>query len=287
MSVRRRLLLPASLLAIFAVSNITALGYANDLKPEELVGRHLDSIGTASARSAIESRVVQGKLAFKILVGGSGTVFGTWGRVSENQKSNFVMRFGQGDYRGEQFVFDGNRAYIAANTSGHTRSSLGDFVHSQDYIVKEGLLGGVLSTAWALQHLDESRAKLSYGGLKNVDGRQLYDLEYHTRQSSDMRIHLYFDPETYRHVKTVYSMSFAPHVGPSITTSVDQQQIRYSIQERFDDYKTENGITLPSTYSIEFSEELQNGRTLVFRWDMTADKTAENVGLDPKNFETK
>jgi len=25
----------------------------------------------------------------------------------------------------------------------------------------------------------------------------------------------------------------------------------------------------------------------VYHWDMTADKNAENVGLDPKNFDTK
>jgi len=46
-------------------------------------------------------------------------------------------------------------------------------VNSQDFIVKEGLLGGELSTAWALQNLDGNRVKIEYIGLKKVDGHEL------------------------------------------------------------------------------------------------------------------
>jgi len=251
------------------------------------VARHLDSIGTAEARAAIKSRVVQGKLTFKVLVGGGGEIQDTWGRVSEQRKSNFVMRFGSGDYRGEQFVFDGNKTYVAANTASHVRSLFGDFIHSQDYIVKEGLLGGELSTGWALEQLEENRPKLVYAGLAKVDGRPVHDLEYHSRKSSDMTIHLYFDAETFQHVKTLYSMAFAPNVGRTITSSVNQQEVRYTIEERFGNFKTADGLTLPTTTSIEYTQELQNGRTVAFHWDMTADRIIENVSLDPKNFDTK
>jgi len=268
-------------------ASFSLVTHAADMKPEGLVAKHLDSIGTAEARAAVKSRVVQGKLTFKVLVGGGGTVEGSWGRVSEQRKSNFVMRFGAGNYRGEQFVLDGDKTYIAADTSSHIRSRFGDFVHSQDYILKEGLLGGELSAGWALQNLDQNRPQLVYAGLKKIDGRQVHDLEYHSQKSTDMRINLYFDPETYHHVKTVYSMAFSPTVGTTITTSVDQQEIRYTIEERFTDFKTENGMTLPTSYSIEYTQELQSGQTVVYHWDMTVDKTAENVSLDPKNFDTK
>ncbi len=272
--------------------------HAADMKPEELVAKHLDSIGTAEARAALKSRVVQGKLVYRVLSGGgtsangsqapmAGTIEGSWGRVSEENKSNFVMRLGNGDYRGEQFVFDGNKVYIAANTSGQRRSRFGEFVHTQDYTVKEGLLGGELSTGWALQRLDENRPQLDYDGLKKVDGRQLHDLEYRSKKSSDMRIHMYFDPETFHHVKTTYSMAFSPNMGKNITDSVNQQEIRYTIEERFADFKTVDGITLPTTYSIEYTQELQTGQTAVYKFDMTADKIIENAGLDPKNFDTK
>jgi hypothetical protein len=260
---------------------------AADMKPEELVAKHLDSIGTAEARAAAKSRVVQGKLVFRILVGGGGTVEGSWGRVSEGSKSNFVMRFGIGTYRGEQFVYDETKTYVAADTGSQKRSRFGDFVHSQDYILREGLVGGELSTGWALQTLDKNQAHLIYAGLKKIDGRQLCDLEYHSKKSSDMKINLYFDPETYRHVRTTYAMSFSANMGTTVTNSAQQQDVRYTIEERFADFKTQDGITLPSTYSIEYTQELQSGNTEVYHWDMTAEKVVENVGLDPKNFDTK
>jgi hypothetical protein len=278
---------PSQVLIIFLIQTAFALAaYAADLKAEDLIAHHLDSIGTADARAAAKSRAVQGKLVFKVLVGGGGTVDGSWGRVSEQRKSNFVMRFGLGDYRGEQFVYDNNKTYIAAETASHQKSAFGRFVQTHDYIIKEGLLGGELSTGWALMSLDDNHPKLLNAGLKKVDGKQLYDLEYHPKHNDHLQNHIYFDPETYRHVKTVYSMAVIPNMGPSITSSASQYEIRYTIEERFGDFKTDNGITLPSTYSLEYTQETQSGRTTVLHWDMTATQVADNVGLDPKNFDT-
>ena len=260
---------------------------AQKLTPEDLVARHLQSIGTPAALAAIKSRVVQGNLTFKVMQGGSGEVHGTWGRVSEGRKMKFVMRFGVGDWRGEELVFDGNKTYVAAITNTHRKSIFGEFVQNQDYILKEGLLGGELSTGWALQYLDQDHPQLIYDGLKKVDGREVHDLEYHSRRSTDMRVHLYFDPETYHHVKTFYSIVLAPIVGRTVTESANQPTIRYTIEERFSDFKTTDGVTLPGTYSIEYTQEPQNGQTIVYHWDMTADRLGENVSLDPKNFDTK
>jgi len=286
MSIPRAHFSPRVFTVFLFLSTCSVLSRASDVTPENLVAHHLESIGTAEARAAVKNRVVQGKLKFTIVVGGGGAIEGSWGRVSEQQKSNFVMRFERGDWRGEQFVFDGQKTYVAAKTATLRRSVLGDFVYSQDYILKEGLMGGELATAWALENLETNRPKLSYNGLKKIDGKEVYDLEYHSKHSSDMQIHLYFDPATYHHVKTVYSMAVAPNVGGTITESASQREIRYTLEERFNDFKTVDGATLPSTYSIEYTEELQSGRTLAFHWDMTIDQNSENVGLDPKNFDT-
>jgi hypothetical protein len=258
---------------------------AADMKPEEIVAKHLDSIGTAEVRGAVKSRAVQGKLRFKVLVGGGGEVVGSWGRVSEQRKSNFVMRFGTGEWRGEQFVFDGDKASFAAATSSHHRSAFADFVSSQDFIIKEGLLGGELSTAWALQNLDPGRVKFDSLGLKKIDGHELHGIEYHLKGHTDMTVKLFFDPETYRHVATIYSVAISPNLGRSITDSSKQQEIRYTIEERFSDFKAEDGITLPRHYDLQYTQELQNGSTRVYDWDMTADKIMNNVGLAPANFQ--
>jgi hypothetical protein len=262
--------------------------HAGDLKPEDIVAKHLESIGTAEARAAIRSRVAQGTLRFKILVGGAGEAAGSWGRVSEQRKSNFVMRFGKGDWRGEQFIFDGEKTSFAAATASHLRSNFAQFVNGHDFIVKEGLLGGELSTAWALQNLDQRQTNLANLGVKKLDGRTLQGMEYISKAASDMTVKLYFDPETYRHVITVYSVVTVPvGVNHGITTSAEQQQIRYTIEERFSDFRTESGITLPRHYDLQYTEELQSGSTRLYDWDMTAEKVVNNIDLDPGNFRPK
>lgn len=280
--------------------------HAADLKPEELVAHHLDSLGTAAARGAVKARVVQGSAKFKILVGGGNQLQGRGAVVSEDRKVNILMKFNT-DYRGEQFICDGDKTYIAATTAEHRRTSFGEFVKSQPFILGEGLLGGSLSTGWALLNVDHNHPHLSPVGLKKVDGRPLLDLRYQLQKGNDMDIHLYFDPATYQHVMTVYSLTATAGLGTSVpslsdqsglttsppspggdpTQSSKQRDIRYTLEERFSDFKTSDGITLPSHYNIHFTQELQSGSTVIFEWDMTADEVSHNMTLDPRNFQIK
>jgi hypothetical protein len=244
-------------------------------------------MATAEVRAAIQSRVVKGRLRFKILEA-VGEVVGTWGRVSQGRKSNFVMRFGGRDWRGEQFIFDGDKASYAIATSTHQRSGFATFVSGHDFIVKEGLLGGELSTAWALQNLDKSGARVEEMGRTKIDGRELLALEYVPKSGSDMTVKLYFEPETFRHVMSVYSVKSVPlGVTRGITRSAQQQEREFTIEERFSEFQTVDGVTLPHLYKLQFSEQLQNGRTLVYEWTMTADQILDNVSLDPANFDMK
>src|SRR5262249_5317211 len=175
----------------------------------------------------------------------------------------------------EQFISDGEKTYIAPTSTNHRRSSFGEFVHSQDQILRDGLLGGTLSTSWALLNVDHNHPKLSYEGLKKVDGHPVYGLRYQPKRGSDMDIYLYFDPETYRHVMTVYKITlassfgtFSPSIsdqaglttssnpgGADVTQSSKQKEVRYTIEERFSDFKTVDGITLPSHYNLHFTQE--------------------------------
>jgi hypothetical protein len=256
---------------------------AADIKVEDIITKHLDSVGTPETRAAVSTRAMQGALRFKILVGGAGEATGSWGRVSDHRKSNFVMKFGNGNWRGEQIIFDGEKASFASATSTHDYSDFAKFVSGRDFMVKEGLLGGELSTGFALQNLDPSQAKLEYLGLKKIDGQELQGVGYISKSGTDMTVKLYFDPQTFRHVKTVYSALVIPR-GTRITTTPFQQELRYTLEERFSDFKTENGITLPRHYDLQYTEELQSGATRIYDWNMTADRISENVGLDPANF---
>jgi hypothetical protein len=282
----------ASLAMILAASGPTAR--ADDTKAAEVVARHLDSIGTAAARAAAKTLIIQGTGQFRILVGGGGELQGTSALVSEGRKMILMVKLPNNDYHGEQFVTDGKKVSVVATTSNHGWSDFGQFVRTQDEIVREGLLGGELTTAWALENVAENKAKLNYDGEKKIDGREAYQLTYHSKKRDELTIHLFFDAQTYRHIMTTYSITLSSNLGgfslsqgAIITQSSQQKQPRYTIEEHFSDFKTTEGLNLPRKYSIQFTEELQNGMTKVYEWDLTGDEISINRPLDPRNFEIK
>jgi hypothetical protein len=59
---------------------------AGDLTPEDVVAKHLQSLGSAQVRVGIKSRVVEGTATYKVLAGGAGqlpgkAVFASEGRL--------------------------------------------------------------------------------------------------------------------------------------------------------------------------------------------------------------
>ncbi len=308
---------------------MASLAFAAELKPEELVAKHLDSIGTPEARKNIKSLVEQGTVKYKILVGGAGFLDGKAVFVSEGDKLRLLLKFDNNDYHGEQFVSDGDKIDVAATTAQKSRSPLGQFIYTQNTAIREGLFGGVLTTGWPLLDVSEHKAKLSYEGLKTMDGRQLHDLRYKPKKGSDQTIDLYFEPDTYHHVLTVYTLTVhqrivqgttyqspggsnipvqmtqtstpdqlkgaAPY-NPDLSTTAAQspeqatarqQETRIRMEERFSDFKTTDGVTMPTHYDLHFTNELQNGATSVYEWDVLLGEVNPNVTLDPRNFQIK
>jgi len=190
-------------------------------------------------------------------------------------------------YRGETFVCDGETVHVAFSNSNQSRSPLASFITTYDVIVRDGLLGSVLSTGWALSNVADRQPKLVYEGLKKVDDRQVHQLRYQPRKHSDAEILLYFDAETFRHVKTVYSISLGNLPGPTIIESVNLRAERSQLEERFSEFKTVDGLTLPTHWNLQFTRELPNGSTTVSEWDLKEDQITNNMGLDPRNFEMK
>lgn len=255
---------------------------------DELVAQHLDSIATAAVRAGIKTRVVQGPVHYSILVGGAGTLDGKAQMASDGKKLVFIMKLPNIEYRGEQFVFDGDKDKVAFSTAHQTRSTFGNLVFVQDAVIREGLLGGTLTTAWPLLNLEDRKAKVSFDGLKKVDGNELYELRYRPHKNSDLEINLYFDPQTCRHVETTYSYS----VSEGLTLGGEKAQAgltpnRYRLTEKFSDFKTVDNVTLPTHYDIQFSAELQNGKTTLSDWDLKGLEAANNVPVDARNFNVK
>jgi hypothetical protein len=285
LSLNIRDLLIIFLSAIFQVLPLHAADAT--LKAEELVSRHVEAIGSAEARAAAKNRVVQGTAVYRILVGGGGRAQGKTGLVSDDHKLRFMVKVPGVDYLGETFVYDGQEVRVAFSNSNKSRSPFASFISTYDAIIREGLFGGALSTGWALAHTDALKPNLIYEGLKKVDGRQLHRLRYQPRKHADIEIILYFEPETFRHVKTVYSISVGNNVGADILQSSKLRAQRSQLEERFSEFKTVDGLTLPTHWNLQFTRELPDGSTSLSEWDLKEDQITNNMGLDPHNFQLK
>lgn len=286
---------------------------ATEVKLEDILAGHLASIGAPAIRAAAKSRVFEGTTQFNVLTGGSGKAAdGTAAIVSDGRKVQLMMKFANSNYHGERFICDGNKVSVAPATDAQTRSNFGNFVYIQDIVLREGLLGGELSTAWPLLDLEQRKAKLSYEGLKIIGGKQLYEVRYKPKKGQDVEIRLYFEPESFHHVLTVYTLSIRPQmvqggdvsglavpemggaaspiqgtVGSDAAQASGQQETRYHIEERFSDFKTVDGLTLPNHYAIHFTQEPQSGNTTILDWDTSATRILENISVDARNFQVK
>jgi len=280
-------------LAVFValVSMVSVSAAKDESKVTEFVNLHLNSIGTEQARAAVKNCVAQGTVKFQILNRGPQVWEVPATLVSEGDKLAALMKFPPTLYRTEWFVRDGQRTSVApVRPVGGPRtggwSEFGDFIKTHNEILTEGLWGGTLSTGWALSHLDERRAKLEDRGVKKVDGIELHRIDYVPKKSSDLEIQLYFEPDTFRHVMTVYLMSVAAHLGRTQADSRNEQETHYRLEERFGDFKGVDNLTLPERWIIRFTYGAPS-EGLIDQYDVTEQKVSHNMSVDPKNFEVK
>jgi hypothetical protein len=253
------------------------------LKPEEVVARHLGSIGAAEARASIRNRIVNGTTEVVLRLGGQGTLSGKGQIQSEGRKLRVAYAFASADYPGEQIVFNGEKVDAGQLRPGQ-RSPLSNFLYAYDVIAREGLLGGVLSTAWPLLDLDARQARVEYTGLKKIEGRSLHEMKYKARKNlADLTIALYFDPETFRHIRTQYRLVRPAGMASDPTLSSGQVDTIYTLSEIFDNFKEIDGVTLPLASRMELTIEAQNA-TVMTHWKFLVTGIDHNQGVDPKSF---
>jgi hypothetical protein len=274
------------LLCVLATSFSISL-WAADVKPDEVVAKHLDAIGSMQARNSLKSRVVQGGATYRVLVGGTGAIDGKFVLASEGQKSNFLFKINAGGFKGEQFICDGSKTSVAGTYSDLTRSEFGTFVLTNDVVLRDNLLGGVWSSGWPLLDLDARKAKLHFEGTKKIDGKELLALRYQPRKTTDLDIFLYFDPQTYQHVMTIYKLEPSTGVVGGETAMAGKSPRRYKIEERFSEFQTADGLTLPTRYDLRYTLESENGFTKSVEWQVKASNIMNNQSIDPRSFQVK
>ena len=275
-----------SLIRIVSVSVImlaaSLAGFAQKLKPEEVLAKHLDSIGTSDARLAAKSRIAVGEASAKFVSTKDQTVVGRIVLASDGEKNFFGLNMNSTLYPGERFSFDGKDATVGY-VQQNTRSLLGNFVQSNNMLLKESLLGGTLSSSWIMSNMGENKGKLSFDGLKKIDGKEVYALGYSRKGGGDITVTMYFDKDTFRHVRTEYKRTSSAAIGLRPEQSSGFSESRLKVTEDFADFKAEKGLMLPHTYKLVYSISGQNGTTEI-EWNFKLNEFAFNQALDPKTF---
>jgi hypothetical protein len=283
----------------------TGYGVAKDqVNPEQVVAAHLASIGSPAALAALKTLTFVGTTSVEFIQGSTGKMSGTSMLAADGNKLAIVLKYSDINYPGEYFAYNGKDVDVK-NIQPGQKSPLADFLYRYNGIMKEGLLGGVFSTGWPLLNLKDKPVTLTYREA-TIDGRRLHEVEYRPKQGlGDMKVKLYFDMETYRHVRTEYrlvvhdDMSAAPggfgtRTGTFRAPGGDevpgfdslQQGLPdsiYVLVEKFDDFKKVGAMTLPHSYSMDYSLEGQ-GHTFIGKWNLQAAQWAFNRALDEKLF---
>ncbi|MEO8073223.1 MAG: hypothetical protein ABI686_08230 [Acidobacteriota bacterium] len=266
---------------IFSLSaNLLAGG--DKMTPEELTAKHLESIGTPEARAAMKSVTIIGTTKATFFGRGSGVAEGIAVVASEGERYLVAMKFNNPEYPFEKMGYDGDDLSVGFVSPGK-RSNLGQFLLTNKNTFKRGIFSGVLSTSWELLNFNEKDAKLKYAGMQKIDGKKYHELEYNPRKGSELSISLFFDPETFRHVRTEYQRVISARQGASVDASAGQSETRYKLVEDFSDFKEENKLTLPHTYKI-YLEILTGNGTTSYEWLMNLQKFSFNQPIDAAEF---
>lgn len=291
-----------------------------ELSAEEIVAANVRSIGDPGLLKSVKNRGMSGKTSVEFLQGGVGNMGGQCMVVSADQNLSIILKYGGVDYPGEYFAYDGSDVEVSTIGPGQ-RSPLGDFVFRYKGLMKEGLLGGVWSMGWPLLDIDRRDSSLKFNGTEKIDGRELYEIDYTPKGGmNDIRVKLFFEPDTFRHVRTEYRLKVqgerSLQAGQTVTEGVpssanisggdrggpitrnagilDQvSDSHYLLVEKFDNFKDiqfknskgseTKSLILPQNYSLEYSVEGQ-GSSFLARWNLLADTWVQNGKIDPSVF---
>jgi hypothetical protein len=180
-------------------------------------------------------------------------------------------------------AFDGHTVTVAELSPG-VRSTLGKFFMEHEMPFREGLLAGTLSSAWPLLDLDSRKATLKYEGLKKIDGRQLHVLRYEGKNDSNLKTRLYFEADTFRHVRTEYEKRQVQEMVTEPGVTQKQGDSITKLTEEFGDFKTEGDLTLPHSYKLQLSIEALNRRVLQ-DWAFNLVEFSFNMALNKGQFD--
>ena len=255
---------------------------AQNLTPEELIDKHLASVGTREKRDSIKTLMAVGSSEFEVKVqsikGGGKAIM-----VSDPDNLFFVMSLNSKEYPFEKVGFFGDKVSLPYISPGN-RSLLGSFLAENSKILTDGLFSGIMSLRWSLFRQSKRRIRIESAGIKKVDGRKMYVLDFNPSgpSSTILKTRLYFDSETFNHVRSEYRREIG--AGNVTFGQANQQGTSVLIlTEEFSDFKNEDGLNLPHTYRVTFQAN-SNAAMYQNAWGMKVSQYYFNQKLAPDFF---
>lgn len=281
---------------------------AKGLTPEKVIAEHIKSLGGADLLTSVNSRAFVGSAEVEFVQGMTGHIKGGNSTiVADGKKTAIILKYNSVDYPQEYLSYNGEEVSVGYIAPGQ-RSPLADFLFRFNGIMKKGFLGGTLSLGWPFMDAQGDFGKLKFS-VEKVEEKELYQLEWPKSTLGNVRIRMFFEPETFRHVRTEYDVRIKGDVsvqstprylgnmgevseddeeaGPGYSSIMNRDMIPdsiYRLVETFENFKKVSGMTLPHTYKIEYSLEGQ-GHSFIGHWTINASKFVFNNKFDAKIFE--
>src|SRR3989442_3633939 len=132
-----------TIILVFGPANSTS-SVIEKMTPEELVAKHLESIGSSQARSSLKTRVISGTAQVIFHTAPVGQAVGKAVLASEGTKTLLGFSFPTPVYPREHLGFNGNR-FMAAFVTAGVRALLWHFFLCIDIVFLPRVIGGELS----------------------------------------------------------------------------------------------------------------------------------------------
>jgi len=273
----------SAIAAIFVLS-LTALGQKNStdlpkLSADEIIGKHVASLGSFKPGS-LTSRVLVGTGEFSSKVQGE-KVGGPVQFASAGSKLLLALVFNANNYPYDKIGFDGKDLSFGVLPGGGY-SPLDNFLKSNKAVVRRGLFGGVLTQAWPLLTNDKD-VKFEAAGTTKIDNRPVYKLKASFSGIGEMSVLLYFESETFRHIRTEYFYRTGQLTSPNPNrpAQIGGAAVEsYTLTEDFSNFSKAEDFILPMTYSITY--ETQAGKAV--NWKINFTEVYNNQAIDDSAF---
>lgn len=276
------------MIVVFA---ITAFGvmtsFGQDLKTDEIIAKHLESIGTKEKLAGIKNRLVMGASSFESKLpskktGGKALI------VSEGTNLYFIASFASKEYPFEKIGYFNDKMSLPFVTSG-ARSPLGAFIADHEKVLSDGVMTGSMSNTWILINWQKDKATIRSGGTKKIDGRKAYVLDYFPKGggSGEFTIKMFFDAENFRHIRSEYRHEISPKQD-TFGQLGRQGGLKMRLTENFADFKDADGLMLPHSYTLNYQTDSNSG-TFEYIWGVAVTQYMFNRKLEDNffTFETK